>query len=283
MKERTHALSEALQRLQETQKQLVAKEKLASLGSLTSGIAHEIRNPLNFVNNFSEHIVSLVADLREELEQPQKARPAAVKVLLGDVSQSAEKIREHGVRADRIIQSMLEHARSAPQPNRRMDINAVVREHVNLAMSGYKARRGGMGSSVALEANYDESMGHSLVAPGEIGRVILNLVGNALYALESRQGLMGQGFVPRLEVRTHHLKDHFEIRIRDNGGGIPPEVREKIFTPFFTTKPPGEGTGLGLSISYDIITGGGGKLEFSSVEGESTEFVMVLPKRMGDR
>jgi cytochrome P450 len=135
VKERTHALSEALQRLQETQKQLVAKEKLASLGSLTSGIAHEIRNPLNFVNNFSEHIVSLVAELREELEQPQKAKPATVKLLLGDVSQSAEKIREHGVRADRIIQSMLDHARSAPQSNRQMDINVVVREHVNLAMT----------------------------------------------------------------------------------------------------------------------------------------------------
>jgi histidine kinase len=279
VKERTRELSDALQRLQETQKQLVVQEKLASLGSLTSGIAHEIRNPLNFVNNFSQLTVSLVSDLREELEQPRKARPEVVEQLLDDVAQSAEKTREHGSRADRIIRAMLEHARSVPRVNRQMDINAVVREHVNLAMSGYKARNGGMRSAVKLQADYDESIGDSLVAPEEIGRVILNLVGNALYVLESRQGVMGQGFVPLLEVKTHNLKERFEIRIRDNGGGIPAAVREKIFTPFFTTKPPGEGTGLGLSISYGIITGSGGKLEFSSVEGESTEFVVVLPKR----
>ncbi|MFY0577410.1 sensor histidine kinase [Cystobacter fuscus] len=160
-----------------------------------------------------------------------------------------------------------------------MNINSVVREHVHLAMSGYKARNGGMRSAVKLQADYDESIGDSLVAPEEIGRVILNLVGNALYALESRQAAAGQGFLPLLEVRTHNLKECFEIRIRDNGGGLPAVVREKMFTPFLTTKPPGEGTGLGLSISYDIITGCGGKLEFSSVEGESTEFVVVLPKR----
>jgi signal transduction histidine kinase len=279
VKERTHALSEALQRLQETQKQLVVQEKLASLGSLTSGIAHEIRNPLNFVNNFSQLTVSLVSELREELAQPQKARLDVVEQLLGDVEQNAEKIREHGSRADRIIRAMLEHARSVSRANRRMDINAVVREHVLLAMSGYKARNGGMRSAVTLQADYDESIGDSLVAPEEIGRVILNLVGNALYVLESRYGVLSQGFVPRLEVKTQNLKERVEIRIRDNGGGIPATVREKIFTPFFTTKPPGEGTGLGLSISYDIITSSGGKLEFSSVEGESTEFVVVLPKR----
>jgi predicted ATPase/signal transduction histidine kinase/tRNA A-37 threonylcarbamoyl transferase component Bud32 len=283
VKERTHELSEALRRLQETQKQLVAQEKLASLGSLTSGIAHEIRNPLNFVNNFSQVLGSLVSELREELElqrdHPRKVNPGGVEQLLGDVAQSAEKIREHGLRADRIIRAMLEHARSVPRVDRKMDINAVVREHVNLAMSGYKARSNGMRSSVMLQADYDESIGDSLVAPEEIGRVILNLVGNALYAIESRHGVMGQGFTPRLEVKTQNLKERFEIRIRDNGGGIPAAVREKIFTPFLTTKPPGEGTGLGLSISYDIITGSGGKLEFSSVEGESTEFVVVLPKR----
>jgi predicted ATPase/signal transduction histidine kinase len=277
VKERTRELSEALQRLRETQKQLIMQEKLASLGSLTSGIAHEIKNPLNFVNNFSSITVSLVSELREELESPRTAKPEVVAQLLDEVAQSAEKTREHGSRADRIIRSMLEHARSVPRADRQMDINAVVREHVNLAMSGYKARRGGGRSAVLLQADYDESIGDSLMAPGEIGRVILNLLSNALYVLDSRQSVMGEGFVPRLEVRTLNLKEWFEIRIRDNGGGIPASVREKIFTPFFTTKPPGEGTGLGLSISYDIITSSGGRLEFSSVEGESTEFVVVLP------
>jgi predicted ATPase/signal transduction histidine kinase/tRNA A-37 threonylcarbamoyl transferase component Bud32 len=285
VKERTRELSEALQRLQETQRQLVVQEKLASLGSLTSGIAHEIKNPLNFVNNFSQIAESLVSDLREEWARqsadPRKARPEIVEQLLGDLVQSTEKIRTHGSRADRIIRAMLEHARAAPRANQRMDINAVVREHVNLAMSGYKVRSGGARSAILLQADYDESIGDSLVAPEEIGRVILNLVGNALYALESRQGELGRDFMPRLEVKTQNLKGCFEIRIHDNGGGIPSAVRGKIFTPFFTTKPPGEGTGLGLSISYDIITSCGGKLEFSSVEGESTEFVVVLPKRGG--
>jgi predicted ATPase/signal transduction histidine kinase/tRNA A-37 threonylcarbamoyl transferase component Bud32 len=276
VKERTHELSETLQRLQVTQKQLVAQEKLASLGSLTSGIAHELRNPLNFVNNFSQLTVTLVSELQEELEQPQKANPEEVRQLLGEVAKNSEAIRAHGIRADRIIQAMLQHARSAPRANRQMDINAVVREHVNLAMSGHKSRNGGTRSPVTLQADYDESVG-SIVAPEEIGRVILNLVSNALYAVEARQGVLGQGFTPRLEVKTCNLKERFEIRIRDNGGGIPPSVREKIFTPFFTTKPSGDGTGLGLSISYDIITSSGGKLEFSSLEGETTEFVVVLP------
>lgn len=279
--ERTRALSDAMQRLRETQKQFIMQEKLASLGNITSGIAHEIRNPLNFVNNFSQLTMSLVVDLRDELEvQTHTTKPEIVRQLLDELQQSAEKTQEHGLRADRIIRAMLEHARSAPRADQRMNINAVVRECVHLSMRGYKEHEEGTQSAIKLQAKYDESIGDSLVAPGEIGRVIRNLVNNALYALYSRKEVRDQGFVPLLEVNTHNREEHFEIRIRDNGGGIPASVKEKIFTPFLTTKPPGEGTGLGLSISYDIVTGSGGRLEFSSIEGESTEFVVVLPKHL---
>ncbi|EPX64688.1 Serine/threonine protein kinase PrkC, regulator of stationary phase [Cystobacter fuscus DSM 2262] len=284
VKERTRELSETLQRLQDTQKQLILQEKLASLGSLTSGIAHEIKNPLNFVSNFAESAVSLVAELREELkhqrEDPKQARPENVEQILDDLSQGATKIRENSARADRIVRAMLEHARTGSGKIRQVELNALVREHVSLAMSGRKVRAGSEMVMPTLLAHYDESLGSVSIAPEDIGRVILNLTNNALYTLAAKKKTRGSGFTPQLMVSTQDLGERFEIRIRDNGMGIPTSVREKICTPFFTTKPPGEGTGLGLSISHDIVVQGhGGGLSFTSAEGEYTEFVLVLPKR----
>ncbi|WNG43954.1 AAA family ATPase [Archangium minus] len=284
VKERTQELSEALQRLRETQKQLVLQEKLAALGSLTSGIAHEIKNPLNFVNNFAESTVTLVSELQEEIHL-QRARPTkvgaeAVDQLLGELSIAAKKISEHSGRADRIIRAMLDHARSGVGVARRVDINALVQEHVNLAMVGHDARKGALVLAATLHADYDEALGSEVIVPEELGRVILNLLNNTLYTLELKKRRLGDAFTPILEVKTRSLEDRFELRIRDNGEGIQAAQKDKIFTPFFTTKPPGEGTGLGLSISHDIVVQGhGGSLVFTSEEGEFTEFVMTLPKR----
>ncbi|EPX58651.1 serine/threonine protein kinase [Cystobacter fuscus DSM 2262] len=284
VKERTRELSDALQRLRETQKQLVLQEKLAALGSLTSGIAHEIKNPLNFVNNFAESTMTLVSELQEEIHL-QRARPTtegaeAVEQLLGELSTAAKKISEHSGRADRIIRAMLEHARSGTGVARKVDINALVQEHVNLAMVGHGARKGALVLAATLLADYDKALGSEVVTPEEIGRVMLNLLNNSLYALELKKRRLGEGFTPVLEVKTRNLEDRFELRIRDNGEGIQAAHQDKIFTPFFTTKPPGEGTGLGLSISHDIVVQGhGGSLVFTSEVGESTEFVVTLPKR----
>ncbi|MFY0576399.1 sensor histidine kinase [Cystobacter fuscus] len=281
VKERTRELSETLHHLQQTQKQLILQEKLASLGSLTSGIAHEIKNPLNFVNNFAEFTVSLVSELREELKPQGRAVDfAAVEQLLGEVEHNATKIHEHGARADRIVRAMLEHARTGPGTIREVNVNELVREYVNLALTSHRTHSVPSIPSSALRTGFDESLGLATVTSEDLGRVVLNLTNNALYALVARGGEVGHGFTPLLEVKTRDLGDRFEIRIRDNGCGIPPQAKERIFTPFFTTKPPGQGTGLGLSISHDIVVQGhGGTMSFSSQEGEGTEFVVALPKR----
>lgn len=281
VKERTRELSETLERLQQTQKQLVLQEKLASLGSLTSGIAHEIKNPLNFVNNFAQLTVSLVSELREELHpQGRAVDPAAVELLLGDMEHNATKIHEHGARADRIVRAMLEHARSSPGTTREANVNELVREYVNLALTSHRARDAHSIPASALRTDLDESLGMATVAAEDLGRVILNLTNNALYALVARSAKADHGFTPLLEVTTRDLRDRFEIRVRDNGTGIPAQAKEKIFTPFFTTKPPGQGTGLGLSISHDIVVQGhGGTMTFTSEEGAGTEFVVALPKQ----
>jgi signal transduction histidine kinase len=279
---RTRELAEALQRLQDTQKQLVLQEKLASLGSLTSGIAHELKNPLNFVLNFSRISVSLAAELQEELrlqqENPSRASTETCAQLAEDLADNVKRIQEHGTRAERIVHSMLQHARITPGAHRQVDLNEVVRQYVNLAVTGRRAQ-GGNGMIVpALQADYDASIGTILAAPEELGRVILNLTTNALYTLEQKSKALGRRFTPVLQVTTRNLEDRIEIRIRDNGEGIPPAVRGKLFTPFFTTKPPGEGTGLGLSLSHTIIVQDhGGTLDYTSQEGEYTEFVVRLP------
>ncbi|MFL5348090.1 MAG: AAA family ATPase [Hyalangium sp.] len=284
VKERTQELTNALQRLQETQKQLILQEKLASLGSLTSGIAHEIKNPLNFVNNFAESAVELTAELRQalHLQRPPQGGAGAETVdqLLQHLEVTAAKISEHGKRVDQIVRAMLEHARNGPGSPQVVDINKLVHEYVNLAVVGHRAKGVDAALAATIELHWDEALGSAAVTPEDLGRVILNLANNALYALERRKRALGSGFLPVLGVRTRDLGDRFEILIRDNGGGIPAAVRGSIFSPFFTTKPPGEGTGLGLSISRDIIVQGhGGTMEFTSEEGEGTEFKLTLPKR----
>lgn len=286
VKVRTQELSEALRRLRETQQQLVLQEKLASLGSLTSGIAHELKNPLNFVNNFAQSAVSLTAELREELrlqrEEPTADGPERVAQVLGELEAATTKISEHGTRADRIIRAMLEHARSGSGKRSRVPINEFVSEHVNLAVVGHGSRQEAPRFTATLQTDYDETLGSEFITPEDFGRVVLNLANNALYALALKQRALGNGFTPVLTVKTRNLEDRFELRIRDNGPGIKAGQREKIFSPFFTTKPSGEGTGLGLSLSHDIIVQGhGGTMEFSSEEGQYTEFVVTLPKRTG--
>jgi histidine kinase len=283
VKERTRELSDALDSLREMQKQLILQEKLASLGSLTSGIAHELKNPLNFINNFAQSASALVGELREELlpSGSTLTRGAVTtEPVLEDLSLAVTKIFEHGTRADRIIQSMLEHARSGSGKHTRVAINDFVHEHVNLAVVGHNSREGATLLGATLREDYDPALGSEVVFTESFGRAILNIADNALYALSLKKRTLGQAFTPVLEVTTRALGNRFELRIRDNGPGITSAQKSKIFTPFFSTKPSGKGTGLGLSISHDIIVQGHmGTLEFSTEEGQYTEFVITLPKR----
>jgi signal transduction histidine kinase len=258
----------------------VVQEKLASLGALTSGIAHEIKNPLNFVNNFAEASVGLADELCAEVaaQRGRLGRDAAeaIEQLAGDLKQNAGRISEHGRRADGIVTAMLDHARLGSGDRRETDLNALVRDYTALARRGLRPREDA--EEVAVDAAYDERAGTVLVSGQDIGRVIINLVNNALYAAQQQRRLT-PGMEPRVRVSTHDMGERVEVRVRDNGVGIPAAVRDKIFTPFFTTKPPGEGTGLGLSISHDIVVQGhGGELRFESQEGEGTEFVIILPR-----
>ncbi len=288
VKERTLELSSSneelsltLRRLKETQKQLIMQEKLASLGALTSGIAHEIKNPLNFINNFAELSVGLTADLLQEIEG-QKARlsPDSVAVIdeiIADLQQNAAKINQHGRRADDIVRAMLEHSRSGVGERRDIDINALLGEYTNLAYQGFRSQDTAF--NVTIETAYDPAVGTILIPSQEIGRVFLNLINNACYAARAQRQRLGERFSPLLRVATKDLGDRVEIRVRDNGAGIPPSVRDKIWNPFFTTKPPGEGTGLGLSISYEIVQSNGGTMTFDTVDGLYTEFIVTLPRR----
>jgi predicted ATPase/signal transduction histidine kinase/tRNA A-37 threonylcarbamoyl transferase component Bud32 len=275
-------LSRALARLKETQKQLIMQEKLASLGALTSGIAHEIKNPLNFINNFAELTVGLVDDLGSEvLSQKARLDPdsvAMIEEIVADLRQNAAKINEHGKRADSIVCAMLEHARSGVGERRDVDVNALLAEYGNLAYQGFRSQDSAF--NVTIETSYDPTVGVMHIVPQEIGRVFLNLINNACYAARAQRLRLGERFSPTLRLTTRRAGDKVEIRVRDNGDGIPPAVREKIFNPFFTTKPAGEGTGLGLSISYEIVQSNGGTLAVDTVPGSFTEFVITLPQRM---
>ena len=274
-------LSRALTRLKETQKQLIMQEKLASLGALTSGIAHEIKNPLNFINNFAELTVGLVDDLGASvLGQQARLDPGSVAMIeeiVADLRQNAAKINEHGKRADSIVSAMLEHARSGVGERRDVDVNALLAEYANLAYQGFRSQDSAF--NVTIETSYDPGVGLLRIVPQEIGRVFLNLMNNACYAARARRLRLGERFSPTLRLTTRLAGDKVEIRVRDNGDGIPPAVREKIFNPFFTTKPAGEGTGLGLSISYEIVQSNGGTLAVDTVPGSFTEFIITLPQQ----
>jgi len=260
----------------------VQAEKMASLGQLTAGIAHEIKNPLNFVNNFAGLSVELLDELKETAEPALAAldedKRADIDEVVGMLTGNLEKIAEHGRRADGIVKSMLEHSRGASGERREVDINALVEEALNLAYHGARAQDASF--NITLERDLDRTIGPVELAPQEITRVFLNLFGNGFYAANKRRrDGAAPDFKPVLKVTTRDLGEAVEIRVRDNGTGIAPEIRDKLFQPFFTTKPTGEGTGLGLSISWDIVTQQhGGTIAVDSRKGEFTEFVIRLPR-----
>ena len=277
--QRTQELARSLEELRTAQDRLVQTQKLASLGQLTAGIAHEIKNPLNFVNNFSDVSVELIDELREALADAALGKGLAEITELTDTLRSnLDKIMQHGKRADSIVKNMLLHSREGTGERRAVDINGLVEEAVNLAYHGARAEKKGF--NITLEHALDPTAGQVDCFPQEIIRVLLNLIANGFYAATQRKGLTeSSDYEPTLATATRNLGDRVEIRIRDNGAGIPPEVKEKMFNPFFTTKPAGEGTGLGLSISHDVIVKQhSGIIEVESRPGEFTEFRIVLPR-----
>ena len=278
---RTRELAKSLGDLRTAQDRLVQTEKLASLGQLTAGIAHEIKNPLNFVNNFSAVSVELIDELREALGSAyldSKLR-AEISEIADTLQGNLDKVVQHGKRADAIVKNMLLHSRQGSGEHRPVDINALVDESLNLAYHGARAEK--QGFNITLERSFDPAAGEVDLFPQEITRVLLNLISNGFYAAIKRKAeAKGGDYEPMLAATTKNLGDSVEIRIRDNGTGIPPEVKDKLFNPFFTTKPAGEGTGLGLSISHDIIVKQhGGSIEVDTLPGEFTEFRIVLPRR----
>ncbi|WP_375447915.1 ATP-binding protein [uncultured Fibrella sp.] len=279
--ERTAALDQSLTDLKTTQDQLIQREKLASLGELTAGVAHEIQNPLNFVNNFSEVSVELLTELEEEQEKPVEERDVHLeKEILGDIKQNIGKISHHGQRAASIVRGMLQHSRTSTGQREPTDLNALTDEYLRLAYHGIRAKEKAF--EVNLVTHFDPDLPAVPTVSQDIGRVLMNLFTNAFYAVQERTQLGTASesgtYKPTVTVTTARVGDKVQIRVRDNGTGIPDEVRSKIFQPFFTTKPTGKGTGLGLSLSYDIITKGhGGTIDVRSEPGEYTEFILALP------
>ena len=272
--ERTASLNKSLEELKATQSQLIQSEKMASLGELTAGIAHEIQNPLNFVNNFSEVSSELIDEMHEELD---KGDMEEVKAISNDIKQNLEKINHHGKRADDIVKGMLQHSRNSTGEKERVDLNKLTDEYFRLAYHGLRAKDKSFNAT--LETEFDPDLGEIKVVSQDIGRVILNIFTNAFYAVnEKKQTSKDLEYEPTVSVSTKKVNDQIIISVKDNGNGIPISVKEKIFQPFFTTKPTGQGTGLGLSMSYDIVTKGhGGELKVETKEGEGTLFLIQLP------
>jgi signal transduction histidine kinase len=271
------ALQHTLDELKATQSQLIQSEKMASLGELTAGIAHEIQNPLNFVNNFSEVSNELIAEMHEAIT---KGDNEEVKSIAADLRQNLEKINHHGKRADAIVKGMLQHSRSSSNIKEPTDINKLADEYLRLAYHGLRAKDKSFNAT--LKTDYDETIGNINIIPQDIGRVILNLITNAFYVVDEKKkastSSAAQPYEPTVSVSTKKIHDKVEIRVADNGSGIPQKVLDKIFQPFFTTKPTGKGTGLGLSLSYDIVTKGhGGELKAVTKDGEGAEFIIILP------
>jgi signal transduction histidine kinase len=263
---------EALDELKATQAQLVQSEKMASLGELTAGIAHEIKNPLNFVNNFAEVSGELFDELKAATDPDERAE------LIDLLQNNLDKINEHGKRADAIVRSMLQHSRSESGKMEPTDLNALADEYLRLAYHGLRAKDKSFNATFA--ADLDPALPKVDIVPQDIGRVLLNLINNAFYAVSDRQRQGEKDYVPTVTVRTMRTDDSVEIHVTDNGGGIPEGIRDKIFQPFFTTKPTGQGTGLGLSLAYDIVTKGHrGELRVSTAENKGTTFTIVLPRR----
>jgi signal transduction histidine kinase len=270
--QRTNELKKSLEELKTTQVQLIQSEKMASLGELTAGIAHEIQNPLNFVNNFSE----VNNELIEELENELKNNNTNEAILIAkDIKENEQKINHHGKRADAIVKSMLQHSRASTGTKESTDINALCDEYLRLSYHGLRAKDKTFNAD--FKTDFDQSIGKINIIPQDIGRVLLNLYNNAFYAVNEKKKQQGENYESVVTVNTKKINDKVEIRVTDNGNGIPQKVIDKIFQPFFTTKPTGLGTGLGLSLSYDIIKAHGGEIKVESKEGKGSEFVILLP------
>lgn len=277
MKDRELAQAKEIEKayndLKATQSQLIQSEKMASLGELTAGIAHEIQNPLNFVNNFSEINKELLQEMKQELEQ---GRVEDAKGIANSIIDNEEKILFHGKRADSIVKGMLQHSRASSGVKEPTDINALADEYLRLAYHGLRAKDKSF--NAAMKTDLDASLGKVNVVPQDLGRVILNLITNGFYAVTEKKKSQLNGYEPTVTVSTRKAGDKVKIMVQDNGNGIPQNILDKIFQPFFTTKPSGQGTGLGLSMSYDIITKvHGGKIDVDTRPGEGTSFIITIP------
>jgi two-component system NtrC family sensor kinase len=275
--ERTAALNHSINELKSAQSQLIQSEKMASLGELTAGIAHEIQNPLNFVNNFSELNEELIAEMKDELRE---GKIDGALSLADSVLENQKKINQHGKRADGIVKGMLQHSRSSSGVKEPTNINVLADEYLRLAYHGFRAKDKSFNAKFTTD--FDPTIQAINVVPQEIGRVILNLINNAFYAVNEKstfaEATADKGYEPSVTVSTKNSGTSILISVKDNGNGIPDSIKERIFQPFFTTKPTGQGTGLGLSLAYDIVTkGNGGELNVTTQEGRGSEFIITLP------
>ena len=281
VEETNSALQKSLEDLKAAQAQLIQSEKMASLGELTAGIAHEIQNPLNFVNNFSEVNTELLAEMKDEMD---KGNLAEVKSIANNLIENEQKINHHGKRADAIVKAMLQHSRSSSGQKEATDINALCDEYLRLSYHGLRAKDKSFNATI--KTDFDATIEKMNIVPQEIGRAILNLITNAFYAVNEKKKQNIIGYEPTVSVSTKKVGDKVQVSVSDNGNGIPQKVIDKIFQPFFTTKPTGQGTGLGLSLSYDIIKAHAGEIKVETKEGEArpddpvgrgTTFIIQLP------
>jgi two-component system NtrC family sensor kinase len=272
LQEQKQQIQNTLTELKSTQSQLIQSEKMASLGELTAGIAHEIQNPLNFVNNFSEVNKEMLAEMKGEMD---KGNLNEAKSIANDVIDNEQKISHHGRRADAIVKGMLQHSRNSTGQKEPTDINKLTDEYLRLAYQGFHAKDNSFNARLTTE--FDQSIGNVNVIRQDIGRVILNLINNAFYTVNDKQKQNLNGYQPSVTVSTDNHNGKIEVRVKDNGNGIPQKILDKIFQPFFTTKPTGQGTGLGLSLSYDIIKVHGGEIKVDTKEGEGSVFIIQLP------
>ena len=272
LQEQKQKVETTLQELKAAQKQLIQSEKMASLGELTAGIAHEIQNPLNFVNNFSEVNKELIDEMKDEMD---KGNINEAKIIASDLQQNLEKINHHGRRADAIVKGMLQHSQQSKGLKEPTDINALADEYLKLSYHGMRAKDKEFNATIKTE--FDEVNGKINIIPQDIGRVLLNLYNNAFYAINEKRKQEPKGYEPYVTVSTKKLGEKVLISVKDNGNGIPQNILDKIFQPFFTTKPTGQGTGLGLSLSYDIIKAHGGEIKVETKEHEGSQFIIQLP------
>jgi len=282
--EQAKEIEKAYHELKTTQTQLIQSEKMASLGELTAGIAHEIQNPLNFVNNFSDVNTELINELEQEAD---KGNIDEVKAIAKNIRGNEQKINQHGKRADSIVKGMLQHSRTSSGQREPTDINALCDEYLRLAYHGLRAKDKSFNAKI--ETDFDKNVGNINIIPQDIGRVILNLINNAFYAVTEKKKTAGEQYQPTVTISTISISSPFpegmplargrgvEIKVIDNGGGIPQKIVDKIFQPFFTTKPTGQGTGLGLSLAYDIIKAHGGEIKVETNEGGGSTFRIELP------